>query len=112
MVRAVANRPVEAFTTDAAAPDWQSEGDNEIWYAPPDDQPLVDADGNPVEPAGPPDDDQPAAPDEATLPKEEQPERLDQEWLDRAIDRRPPRRREEERRRREEEERRGDTFAA
>ena len=28
MIRAVANRPVEAFTTDAAAPDWQSEGDN------------------------------------------------------------------------------------
>jgi len=115
MIRAVANRPVEAFVTDAAAPDWQSEGDNEIWYAPPNDQPLVDADGNPIEPGTPPPaDDQSGAPDEATQPKdEEQPERLDQEWLDRAIDRRPPRRRDEERRRpRDEEERRGDTYAA
>ena len=70
MVRAVANRPVEPFTTDAAAPDWQSEGDNEIWYAPPNDQPLVDADGNPIEPAPPPpDDDRPGDPDEATPPE-------------------------------------------
>ena len=91
MVRAVANRPVEAFTTDAAAPDWQSEGDNQIWYAPPDDQPLVDADGNPIEPGTPPPaDNRPGDPDEATPPKDEQPERLDQEWLDRAIER-PPR---------------------
>jgi penicillin-binding protein 1A len=95
MVRAVANRPVEAFTTDAAAPDWQSEGDNQIWYAPPDDQPLVDADGNPIEP-GPPADNQSGAPDEATPPKDEQSDRLDREWLDRAIDRpRQPRQREE-----------------
>ncbi len=49
MVRAVANRPVEPFATEVAAPDWQMEGDNEIWFAPPDDEPLVDADGNPVE---------------------------------------------------------------
>jgi penicillin-binding protein 1A len=115
MARAVANRPVEQFTTDAAAPDWQSEGDNEIWYAPPDDQPLVDADGNPIEPGTPPADDQSAAPDEATLPKdEERPERLDQEWLDRAIDRRPQRRRDDERRRPRDtdEDRRGDTYAA
>src|SRR3954463_7865995 len=40
MVRAVANRPVEQFTTDAAAPDWEAQGDNQIWYAPPNDQPL------------------------------------------------------------------------
>jgi len=115
MIRAVANRPVEAFTTNAAAPDWEGEGDNEIWYAPPNDQPLVDADGNPIEPATPPPaDDQSGTPDEATTPKDQQqPERLDQDWLDRAIDRRPPRRREEDRRRpREEEDRRGDTFAA
>jgi penicillin-binding protein 1A len=102
MVRAVANRPVEAFTTDAAAPDWQSEGDNQIWYAPPDDQPLVDADGNPIEPA-PPADNRSGDPDEATPPRDEQSERLDQEWLDRAIERRPPRRRDED-------ERRGDTY--
>ncbi|MEA3043050.1 MAG: penicillin-binding protein [Sphingomonadales bacterium] len=91
MVRAVANRPVEPFRTDAEAPDWQSEGDNEIWFAPPDDEPLVDADGNPVEPGTPPADDQSGGADEAIPPKEEQqPDRLDREWLDRAIDRPRP----------------------
>src|SRR3954470_12756664 len=38
MVRAVANRPVEQFTTSIAAPDWEAEGDNQIWYAPPNDE--------------------------------------------------------------------------
>ena len=63
MIRAVANRPVEQFTTNAAAPDWQARSDNQIWYAPPNDQPLVDPDGNPVDPnqpARPNDDDQSA----------------------------------------------------
>jgi penicillin-binding protein 1A len=109
MVRAVANRPVEAFRTDAEAPDWQAEGDNEIWFAPPDDQPLVDADGNPVEPETPPADDQSGEPDEATPPKDDRPDRLDQEWLDRAIDRPPPPNRPPPPRRREPEER-GDTY--
>jgi penicillin-binding protein 1A len=119
MIRAVARRPVEAFTTDAAAPDWQSEGDNEIWYAPPGDQPLVDADGNPIDPPPPSDDDQSGAPDEATPPKEEQPERLDQDWLDRSLDRPRPREprepRRPERRRPEpplNEPQRGDTFVS
>jgi penicillin-binding protein 1A len=97
MIRAVANRPVEQFTTDAAAPDWQAEGDNQIWYAPPNDEPLVDADGNPIEPGqpAPPADDQSGNPDQATPPKDEEapPDRLDQQWLDRAINRpRPPNR--------------------
>jgi penicillin-binding protein 1A len=96
MVRAVANRPVEQFTTDAAAPDWEAQGDNQIWYAPPNDQPLVDADGNPIEPGqpAPPEDDESGNPDQTTPPKEDepQPDRLDQQWLDRAINRpRPPR---------------------
>ena len=94
MVRAVANRPVEQFTTNAAAPDWEAEGDNQIWYAPPNDQPLVDPDGNPIEPGQPsqPDDDQSGNPDQATPPKDEdaQPDRLDQQWLDRAINRPRP----------------------
>jgi penicillin-binding protein 1A len=94
MVRAVANRPVEQLVTDAAAPDWDAQGDNQIWYAPPNDQPLVDADGNPIEPGQPsrPDDEQSANPDQATPPKDEdaQPDRLDQQWLDRAINRRRP----------------------
>jgi penicillin-binding protein 1A len=111
MVRAVANRPVEAFRTDAEAPDWQAEGDNEIWFAPPDDQPLVDADGNPVEPETPPADDQSGDPDEATPPKDERPNLLDQEWLDRAIDRpRPPSRPPPPPARRREPEERGDTY--
>ena len=60
MVRAVANRPVEQFATDATGPEWQvDEGENEILLAPPDDEPLVDADGNPIEPAPPPEDDRP-----------------------------------------------------
>jgi penicillin-binding protein 1A len=87
MVRAVANRPVEEFAADAASPDMRTEGDNEIWFAPPDDQPLVDADGNPIEPGLPEDDI--VGPDEALPPKDE-PEQLDQDWLDRAIDRRRP----------------------
>ena len=61
MVVAVANRPVEPFATDANAPDWQMNPDQEMWLAPPDEnglepQPLVDENGLPVE-AQPPDED-------------------------------------------------------
>jgi penicillin-binding protein 1A len=95
MVRAVANRPVESFATDVSGPEWQIEGDNEIWFAPPDDQPLVDADGNPVEPA-PPEDDVRPRPDEAIQPDEEEP---------------PPGDKEDGRRRDDREPRRADSFA-
>jgi penicillin-binding protein 1A len=94
MVRAVANRPVEPFATNAAAPDWAVEGDNEIWFAPPDDQPMVDEDGNPIEPAPPPFDEGESAPPEEALPRQDKeeeetrPGRLSQDWLDRAINRR------------------------
>jgi penicillin-binding protein 1A len=73
MVRAVANRAPEPFTTDATGPEWQvDEADNELFLAPPEDQPLVDADGNPIEPAPPPDDNpRPRTPDEATQPEDE-----------------------------------------
>jgi len=100
MIRAVANRPVEPFTTNAAAPDWEMEGDNEIWFAPPEDGPMVDADGNPIEPAPPPyDEGKGRAPDDEAPPEDEPPpERLNQEWLDRAIDRRDRRDRRDERR--------------
>ncbi|HEY5712254.1 MAG TPA: PBP1A family penicillin-binding protein [Allosphingosinicella sp.] len=101
MVRAVANRAPEPFPSDAAAPDWQDEADNGIWYAPPEDDPLVDADGNPIDQgtsAAPGDEDKPLAPDETSRPSDDgdRPPRLDQEWLDRAInrprgrDRQPP----------------------
>jgi penicillin-binding protein 1A len=97
MVRAVANRPVEAFATDAATPDWEAEGDNEIWFAPPDDAPVVDADGNPIEPVPPRDEEDRRGPEVATPPDDDPPppERLNQEWLDRTIGRRE--RREERR---------------
>jgi hypothetical protein len=102
MMRAVANRTPEEFVTETAAPDWQIEQNEEFWYTPPDDEPLVDADGNPVEPA-PPADDKPVR--EEPVPGEEatRPERLDRDWLERAIDPDQPRDRASPRRREPEE---------
>jgi penicillin-binding protein 1A len=57
MVTAVANRPVEQFETEVPMPDWQLEPEEQLWGANevlPGDQPLVDADGNPL-PAQPAD---------------------------------------------------------
>jgi penicillin-binding protein 1A len=75
MVRAVANRPVEQFQTDAAGPEWDVEGgDNALLeIAPPNDQPFVDADGNPVERDSPPrpDDDRALRPDDGLPPDDE-----------------------------------------
>jgi len=73
MMRAVAGRPIEQFATDVTGPEWQvDEGDNELFLAPPDDEPFVDADGNPIERAPPPEDDpRPRGPDEAIEPEEE-----------------------------------------
>ena len=109
MARAVANRPVEPFVTEAAA-DWQIEQDEEFWYTPPADDPLVDADGNPLETQ--PRDEFPVevepAPGPGPGPVPEEPksqERLDREWLERAIERPRPPRREAPPRRRDEDER-------
>ncbi len=117
MIRAVANRPAEPFATEVATPDWQMEGDNEIWFAPPEDGPMVDADGNPIEPEGPPPPEgKPGGPDEATPRDEEELEleRLDEDLRDRPIARPappvrrpPPPRRDEPPR---EPRRRGDTY--
>jgi penicillin-binding protein 1A len=100
MIRAVANRPVEPFDTAVKAPDWQSEPDDEAWFGAPDNGAapvpakdpgqLVDPDGNPM-PAAP----GPAAPaprDDRARPDDRDEDqgaddRLDQEWLDRAVDR-------------------------
>jgi penicillin-binding protein 1A len=110
MARAVANRPVEPFVTEAAAPDWQIEQDEEFWYTPPADDPLVDADGNPLETQ--PRDEFPVEVEPAPVPGPgpvpEEPksqERLDREWLERAIERPRPPRREAPPRRRDEDER-------
>ena len=95
MMRAVANRPAEPFATEVATPDWQVEPDNEIWFAPPEDGPLVDADGNPIEPGTPYEEQIGPTERRPTDEEEEKPrdERLDQDWLDRAINRpRPPER--------------------
>lgn len=98
MQKAVANRPVEQFDTQVTLPEWQLEPDEESYYGEADNGLFVDEDGNPVQPYGempmpgapsPDDNGEPAPP----------PERLDQQWIDRAIGRGdrdeapPPRRR-------------------
>jgi penicillin-binding protein 1A len=106
MIRAVANRPVENFETQVKPPDWQQEPDDEAWYAAPDNgaapQQLVDPDGNPLPAANPRDE-----PDGARAPRDQDqnappppPERLDRDFLDRAVnDELPPRRPPTQRRR-------------
>jgi hypothetical protein len=99
---------VEPFVTETAAPDWQIEQDEEFWYTPPADEPLVDPDGNPLETQ--PRDEFPVelepVPDDAPRPEEpKSQERLDREWLERAIERPRPPRREPPPRRRDDDER-------
>jgi penicillin-binding protein 1A len=92
MIRAVANRPVENLITDVVAPDWQQEPDgNEMWGPALPEEPLVDADGNPLQQDDQPPVDEPA-PDVADRPRDDKPdeEQLDRQWLDRALTRRPP----------------------
>jgi len=92
MVRAVANRPAEAFPTDAESPDWPVDENQEIWLAPPEDEPFVDADGYPIE-RMPPEDDKLSGADDVARPEDEVPERLDEAWLDRTLRSRAPRER-------------------
>ena len=92
MVRAVANRPAEAFPTDAESPDWPVDENQEIWLAPPEDEPFVDADGYPIE-RMPPEDDKLSGADDVARPEDEVPERLDEAWLDRTLGSRAPRER-------------------
>jgi penicillin-binding protein 1A len=90
MIRAVANRPVEAFEIEVKPPDWQQEPDEEVWFGGPDNsQQFVDPDGNPAPrqrperaPPTPMRDDQ-TEPD----PADQNPDRLDQDWIDRAVGR-------------------------
>jgi len=87
MIRAVARRPVEKFDVKVTLPDWEMEPDEEAWTQAPDEM-MVDADGNPVRPADP------AAPpfeDPTTTRRDDGEEQMDQQWLDRVINRpRPP----------------------
>ena len=104
MVTAVANRAPEPFATEAAAPDWQVNPDQEMWLAPPADNaipPQVDEDGYPIAPQD--DDDQglgagpgPGAGDDGPAPvrdngKPQADQRLDDAWLDRTLRTRPRR---------------------
>ena len=80
MVRAVANRPVEAFPTDAQAPDWP-QGDNEQLFMQPDagEQPaFVDQDGNPIEQA-PPEEERPPSRDDSARPEDAVREEFEEE---------------------------------
>jgi penicillin-binding protein 1A len=80
MVRAVANRPVEQFQTDASGPEWEVQGgDNALLeIAPPNDEPFVDPDGNPVDRDSPPPRDD-ARPDEGLPPDDDRPPADDDE---------------------------------
>jgi penicillin-binding protein 1A len=100
MARAVANRPAENFEIAVEMPEWAiTEPDEETWFEAPDNGVLVNPDGS-----GPAGSFQPLPqrPDEAE-PDPDQEDRLDQDFIDRAIDRDPaePRLRERERDRRE-----------
>lgn len=50
MRRAVADRPVEQFTTQVQLPEWQLEPDEEYGWGDPDEYYYTDENGNPVEP--------------------------------------------------------------
>lgn len=106
MKRAVASRPVEQFDTQVTLPEWQLEPDEEAYFGQPDVDPnagtggYVDADGNPIDPppaldSGPSEREDPGrgtAVDtrqppitEADRPRPVPEQRLDREWLDRAV---------------------------
>jgi penicillin-binding protein 1A len=89
---AVANRPVEQFDTQVTLPEFDLGSDEQNYFGMPDDGMQVDPDGNPIatEPAAPSEDDVPApAPAQAPAQEERAPEpqRLDQDWINRAVGR-------------------------
>jgi penicillin-binding protein 1A len=79
MIVAVAQRPVEAFEANVPMPDWQLEPDEEAWGLPVAEEPLVDADGNPINPP------QPGEPIGQPAPAPGAP--VDQQWLDEVLGR-------------------------
>ncbi|MFC3578642.1 transglycosylase domain-containing protein [Sphingomonas hylomeconis] len=95
MKPAVANRPVEQFDTQVTLPEWQLEPDEESYFGQPDNGVFVDADGNPIDPgtAPVPDDGSQEGGERMPMPAqptpEQNPERLDQDWIDKVLDRTP-----------------------
>ncbi len=84
---AVARRPVENFQLEVPLPDWQLDPDEEVWGTTvTEGPPLVDADGNPIDPLDRLPDDVLGAP-----PPQQSPDGgPDQQWLDEVLDRNQP----------------------
>ena len=112
MARAVANRPAENFEISVAMPEWAvTEPDEETWFEAPDNGLFINPDGTgPAAPIQPP----PSGVEEEE-PSPDQQDRLDQDFIDRAIDRErdrlEPRPRERERDRRDRDRRRDQDLA-
>jgi penicillin-binding protein 1A len=96
---AVAKRPVEQFDTGLTLPDAEAGIGEEDYFGEPDNGLFVDPDGNPIEQPGTTQPDPFADPDQDVLPADRAPprdrapgDRLDDEWLDRTLNRpsRPP----------------------
>lgn len=79
MIRAVAKRPVEQFETQVTLPDWQLEPDDEAYYTNSSDQPMVDENGLPINPET---SDDYLQPQPERAPPQENPQQLDQQWID------------------------------
>ncbi len=85
MVKAVARRPVENFTTEVPMPDWDLGADEDMYANEVAFEPLVDENGNPL--PGQPADPMIVGPDGHPLPQQ-QPQtsqQLDQQWLDQVL---------------------------
>ena len=88
MVKAVARRPVENFTTEVPMPDWDLGADEDIYANEVAFEPLVDENGNPL--PGQPTDPMVVGPDGQPLPQQQQQQpqtgqQLDQQWLDQVL---------------------------
>ncbi|WP_375403416.1 transglycosylase domain-containing protein [uncultured Sphingomonas sp.] len=92
MRAAVAKRPIEQFETEVTLPEWQIEPDEESYFGAPDNTTYVDENGNPFADGGEAPAAAPPAPafDPRPAPPEQErasPDRMDQDWIDRATGR-------------------------